>query len=145
MNVFSVVNCLQEDGSLTSGEAQDFKGVLKSVSGLQTRDILALMFALQLVKSGNANAFDQTLIGSELLTSADDEDLRTLDPPSGATYAIITISGNNIIYALGDESPGAPSNGNIGPMDTMIRVTDLANFKFISSSGTPATVFVNYF
>lgn len=146
MNSVQSIQCLLDKGLITEGEAQDYKDIAGALLGVQTQDLLAILIALQLRSLSGADSFDDEILGVESITSTDTVDIQGFDTvPVGATYAMVTVSGNNIIYREDGANPTSPSGGNYQLINTKFRVDDLAAFKFISTSTTDAILFVTYY
>jgi hypothetical protein len=143
-NPIAQLACLAEKGYITEAQRDQLGKILASLPTSQA-DLSALMASVALIQLDASGVFHSAPVGVESLTSSDTADIKTLTVPTGATRAIVSIHGNNIIFRTDGANP-AVGVGHYGTFGENISIGgSLSDFKFISTSTTDATIFVSYF
>ena len=141
MSVFKQLECLEAKGLIQDGQMDRVKRIAASLPTTQA-DLLAIIAATSLVES--ADDLLSLSMGTQQVLSSNSADVKSLNPPSGATRAIISVHENNIIFRLDSGIP-SPSMGHFAEKEKNFTIGALNDFKFISVSETDAVIFVTYY
>lgn len=141
MSVFNQLECLEAKGLITGSQLAQVKKIAAGLPSSQG-DLLAIIAAGTLAKSEDVMLSDP--IGVESILSSDATDVKTLTVPAGASRAIVSVHGNNIIFRLDGGTP-ALLTGHFAESGKNFTIGSLSNFKFVSESTTDATIFVTYY
>lgn len=142
-NPFQQLDCLVASGAIADDTAAQVKKMLSVVQS--SGDKNPLLTSIQLVNLGTSGVFSGTPLSTQSITSTDTVDVKTLTVPEGATNAIISIHGNNIIFRTDGGTPSS-GNGHYGTLGENFTIGgDLSQFKFVSTSTTDGVIFVSYF
>jgi len=143
MDIFSSLDCLTADGTMGPGQSQEIKAVAKSLPENPT-ELLKLIAASALAGGSQSGSFSGTVLGTQSVTSTDTVSVGTLTVPAGASRAVVSVHGNNIIFRLDGGTP-ALNTGHSAVVGSNFGIENLSDFKFISISTTDAILFVTYF
>lgn len=140
----SLIRCLAEAGLITDAQATQLIKVLVKLPS-SPQDLQAIMASVALIQLDGSGIFSSAPVSVQSITSSDTADVKTLTVPEGATRAIVSIHGNNIIFRTDGGVPAAGA-GHYGTLGDNITIGgDLSAFKFISASTTDAIIFVSYY
>lgn len=144
MSVFAILECLEAVGVITDSQMNEMKKIAGKLPST-VADLLAIIASASLSNSNDApNPFLGESVESEAASSTGATNIHSLAAiPEGATMALITVSGNNIIYRIDGEDPVA-NESRIAVKDSSFKVMNLSKFKFASQSGT-SYIFVEYY
>lgn len=141
MSVFQQLECLETKGFITDGQLNRIRSIAANLPTTQA-DLLAIIAAGSLV--GQEDIALGEPISVQSITAADASDIQALTVPTGATKAVISVHGNNIIFRLDGGSP-ALLTGHFAEVGRNFTIGSLESFKFVSVSATDATIFVTYY
>lgn len=137
----NIFTCMEARGIITESQRMRMTQLASTLPETDN-DLLKTIAAILLM--GGEESYHGTPIGVEALTSTDTVTVEALTVPTGATRAIISIHGNNIIFRTDGGTP-APNVGHVGEINANISIGSLEDFKFVSQSTTDAFIFVSYF
>lgn len=144
MDIFSQLTCLESKGVITDSQMQALTIAAASMPNSQT-DILRLIAASMISSSGQNDLFSGSPLGVESITCPDTTTVMALiSIPEGATRAIVSVHGNNIIFRIDGSNP-AVNVGHYGELGSNFLIGSLADFKAISQSSTDAVLFISYY
>lgn len=138
------LECLEAKGLITDSQRAQLAKIMSSLPS-NPGDLMAILTSVSMIQLDGSGIFNSAPISSQSITSSDTVDIKTLTVPTGATRAIVSVHGNNIIFRT-DGSDPTTTAGHYGTLGENFTIGgDLSQFKFISTSTTDATIFVSYY
>lgn len=140
METKQILDCLIEAGIVSPNRGSQLTQVISKL-GASNSDALKVIAAASIIPSG---ASEQVPVAIEAFAGV--SGVRSLNPPSEATLALITVVGiNNIIFRVDGGDP-TTSMGHVAKSkdNFTIAFPQISSFKFIQETGT-VDVFVTYF
>jgi len=144
MDAINNLKCLEAAGSIDGAQLSKMTAILK---GLPTSlsDLLAIIAASALsTNSGTSALLESVPVGIESVDSDNATDVTHLTIPAGATTAVISVHGNNIIFRADGGTPAALT-GHFADQGSNFSIGNLANFKFVAATALKATLYISYF
>jgi hypothetical protein len=141
MDATTQLKCVEAAGLITGQHLQNLTAIANRLP-TSVGDLLAIIASAMIV--GNSGTIGGTPLDTESVTSHDDTDSMGLDVPAGASSALVSVHGNNIIFRTDGVAP-ATNAGHFAAQGSNFVVNDLANFHFVAASTTDATIFVSYY
>jgi hypothetical protein len=143
MDAYNQLKCMKDKGIITDAQFDLLAGLINSLP-TSNGDLLQVIAAASLVSLDGSGNFAGIPIGTESLMSTDATDVKSLTVPTGATRAVVSVHGNNIIFRTDGGAPAA-NTGHFGELGSNFIVGSLSDFKFVSQSTTDAYIFVSYY
>ena len=143
MDAYNQLKCMKDNGVITDAQFSQLAGLINSLPSSQG-GLLQVIAAASLVTLDGSGSFSGTPIGTQSLMSTDTTDVKSLTVPAGATRAVISVHGNNIIFRTDGGAP-ALNTGHFAELGSNFIAGSLSNFKYVSTSTTDAYIFVSYY
>lgn len=137
----SLLTCMEVAGVIT--ESQRVRMVQLARTLPETDNGLLQIIAAALLMGGT-ESYHGTPIAVQSLMSTDTADVKSLTVPAGATQALVSVHGNNIIFRTDGGAPAA-NTGHVAEANSNFSIGSLTDFKYISTSTTDAYLFVSYY
>lgn len=88
----------------------------------------------------------EAALGVQSITGITDTSAVSLTPVGGATRAVITTFGNNVVFREDSTAPASTTAGHFAAQGSNFEIRRLAGFRAIAgSNATTATLFVTYY
>lgn len=148
MDSIKALTCLESAGVITPAQLQAMKNVIGKLphnEGALLEIIAAATIAggptASLLMTGTIIDTDGLIVD---LPIEDGMPSQLIDIPEGATRAIISVHGNNIIFRT-DGGPPLNSNGHFAAQGSNFEIGKLSQFRCVAASATSAYLFITYF
>lgn len=143
MDAYHQLKCLKDKGTITDAQFNVLANLVNSLPS-SNGELLQVIAAASLVSLDGSGNFAGIPIGVQSLMSTDATDIKSLTVPAGATRAVVSVHGNNIIFRTDGGNPAA-NVGHFGELGSNFVIGSLDNFKFVSQSTTDAHAFISYY
>lgn len=138
--MYPEIQCMVTAGLISQEEGERLSKIWANLP-FSEGGLLAII-AASLINNGNNINFSDP-ISTESVSSTGLADVQSLTIPEGATKAVVTPYGNNIIYRIDGNDPAADS-GHYLQVGINYIINDLSDFRFVSEAGN-ATLFITFF